>query len=286
LPNGEGVLDTQAMHIANGLINQPTCVVTSGLAVASLIWAARKARETATPDNLKLMPVVAATVFAGQLVNFSLGGGISGHLLGSALATILLGPALAMISMGAVVLAQCLLLGDGGVTALGANFLSMGVVGVVAADLVWNKVRGHSSKWVAAGLASWVSVVAASVACTVFLSFSGIGSYQFFSEMLASHAVIGLSEAGLTVGALFMIQGARAVRQQIAVLSCIAASMIAFFPFSSALPDGLEAALSGAGHAGMFATGWITGVLAVGIGLQVYFRSVRKLVVQRIQSRS
>lgn len=271
------------MHIADGFINQPACVVTSGLAAASLVWAVKNARKTATPDSIKMLPLVTLTVFAGQMLNFAVDGSISGHLLGSALAAILLGPALAMIAMATILTAQCLFLGDGGLMALGANFLSMGVVGVFAADFVWNKLRENTSPWVAAGVSSWSAVMAASIACTAALVFSGLGSAQIATQILANHGLIGMAESAMTIGAVLAVGAAGKSRRKIAVISCLAVLFFAFVPFASSLPDGLEAALANSSQTGTVILGLVMSTFTIVACLRVYVKSMRKPVALRIR---
>lgn len=235
------------MHIADGFISQPACVITTGLAAAGLGWAVTNVRAHASAEQLKLAPAVAAAVFAGQMVNFSMGTEMSGHLVGSALAAILLGPALAMLVMATVIGSQYALLGDGGITTLGANFLSMGAVGVLAANVIWNRLRTSGGNWAAAGVASWAAVLGGSVATTMAVSTSGIAL-----DMLANHSLIGVAEAGITLVALVGLQSLSNIRKKIAALGLAAVGLLMISPLASTLPDGLEAALAGTtgtGHA-------------------------------------
>ena len=90
---------------------------------------------------MPLLGVLAAFIFAVQMLNFPVAGGTSGHLLGAALAAILLGPWLACLVMAVVLTAQAFVFADGGITALGANILNMGVLGALLAGLVLRRAR-------------------------------------------------------------------------------------------------------------------------------------------------
>ena len=83
------------------------------------------------------MGMLAAAIFAGQMLNFPVAGGTSGHLIGAALATILLGPWPAMLVMTSVVVVQALLFQDGGLLALGGNLFNMAVVAVLVSYAVY-----------------------------------------------------------------------------------------------------------------------------------------------------
>ena len=77
--------------------------------------------------------LVAAFVFAAQMLNFPVAAGTSGHLLGGALAAVLAGPYTAVLAMTVVLLIQALLFADGGLTALGVNIVLMGIVTAASA---------------------------------------------------------------------------------------------------------------------------------------------------------
>ena len=81
--------------------------------------------------RVPLLGVTAAFVFAAQMLNFPVAGGTSGHFLGAALAAILLGPWLACLVLAVVLGVQAFVFADGGITALGANVLNMGVIGAL-----------------------------------------------------------------------------------------------------------------------------------------------------------
>ena len=69
------------------------------------------------------------------------GPGVSGHLLGGVLAAVLLGPWAGAVVIAAVLIVQCFLFSDGGVTALGANFVNMGLIGAVGGYAIYAPIR-------------------------------------------------------------------------------------------------------------------------------------------------
>ena len=91
----------------------------------------RQANVDLDERRVPLLGVTAAFVFAAQMLNFPVAGGTSGHFLGAALAAILLGPWLACLSLAVVLGVQAFVFADGGITALGANVLNMGVIGAL-----------------------------------------------------------------------------------------------------------------------------------------------------------
>src|SRR5512136_2379191 len=151
------------MHIPDGFLSTLVSVIFWCLSVVALAYALRRVGKDLGERDVPLMGVLAAAIFAGQMLNFSVTGGTSGHLLGAALATILLGPWAAILVLTTVVGVQALIFQDGGLLALGANIFNMAVVGVVVAYMAYQTVRrlsrGHRWGIFAGGfLAGWLSV--------------------------------------------------------------------------------------------------------------------------------
>jgi cobalt/nickel transport system permease protein len=217
---------------------------------------------------IPVMGVLAAAIFAGQMLNFSVAGGTSGHLLGAALATVVLGPWGAMLVLTSVVSLQALVFQDGGLLALGANIVNMGVVGVTVSHFVYRslqKLAGGKPAgiFIGAGLAAWLSTVVASLACAIELSASGTSPASLAIPAMAGiHGLIGLGEAVITVGAVTFLYSARrdllndggAQRGGAAVWTAgalIAAVLVGLAPWASARPDGLEWVAEQQGFLGM-----------------------------------
>src|SRR6478735_2154760 len=120
------------MHMSDGLINAPTSLLFVVVAVAGLSIAAWRARSELDERTAPMAGLVAAFVFAVQMVNFPILPGVSGHLLGGALAAILVGPYTGVLCITIVLVVQSLLFADGGVTALGMNITNMALIGVAA----------------------------------------------------------------------------------------------------------------------------------------------------------
>src|SRR3546814_8669267 len=109
------------MHVPDGFLDAPTSVATGVIAVAGVAVALRGARHELDDRTAPLAGLVATFVFAGQMINFPVAGGTSGHLLGGVLAAVLAGPYTAVLCISVVLLVQALLMADGGITALGTN---------------------------------------------------------------------------------------------------------------------------------------------------------------------
>ncbi len=129
------------MHIPDLLLDPKVTVVTGLVGAGGLLFCLRKTERQLGERTTVLMGTMSAFVFAAQMVNFPVGLMVSGHLLGGVLAAVLLGPWAGAVVIAAVLLVQCFLFGDGGVTALGANFVNMGLVGAVGGYGVYAPIR-------------------------------------------------------------------------------------------------------------------------------------------------
>jgi cobalt/nickel transport system permease protein len=203
------------MHIPDGFLDPGVAAVTGVVAGGAVAIGLRRAEATFDERRAPLLGVTAAFVFAAQMLNFPVAGGTSGHFLGAALATILLGPWLACLVLAVVLLVQAFLFADGGVSALGANILNMGVVGALGAGLVMGVAmrvlpRTRRAFLGAAAVASWLAVVAGSIACSFELALSGtVPLGTVLPAMVGVHALIGVGEAVVTVAAVSAVLASR-----------------------------------------------------------------------------
>jgi cobalt/nickel transport system permease protein len=248
----------QAMHIPDGFLSTAVLAACWILSLSVIAYAFIRVKRDMDERKVPLMGVVAAAIFAGQMLNFPVAAGTSGHLLGAALATILLGPWAAVLVMAIVVGAQALLFADGGLGALGANWLNMAVIGVFVSYTLYRAVQRFSrgAKWgILAGgfLAGWTSIFVAALAAGLQLALSGTSPANLgIPAMALVHAVIGLVEGLITVGALAFVYAARPdlvrttdQKQVGGKLVWIAGLLIAVAlavasPLASTHPDGLE----------------------------------------------
>jgi cobalt/nickel transport system permease protein len=196
------------MHIPDGFLSGEVAATTGAVAVAAVAVACRRADGTLDERRVPLLGVTAAFVFAAQMLNFPVAGGTSGHFLGAALAAILLGPWLACLVLAVVLAVQAFLFADGGITALGANVLNMGLIGGLACGAAMYAARAVLPRSRAAFLAvsavgAWLAVMLAAAATAVELAVSGtVPLGTVLPAMLGVHALIGIGEAVVTVAAV------------------------------------------------------------------------------------
>lgn len=186
------------MHIPDGFLDPKTWIGCSMVTTGLLAVAVKRSKEKLAEKQVPLIGVMAAFIFAAQMINFPVIGGTSGHLIGGVLVAVLFGPFSASIIMTVILLIQCFLFNDGGVTALGANILNMGIIAPFLGYAVYNLLRCLGSV-AASFIAAWVSVLAASAACAVELAFSGTSPLGVvLPAMLFWHFFIGIGEGVIT----------------------------------------------------------------------------------------
>src|SRR3989304_3274786 len=97
------------MHIPDGFLSLIVSMICWVAAAAIIGLAISKTNKALGEKQIPLMGVMAAFIFAAQMINFPVAGGTSGHLLGGAMAAIVLGPWAGMLVLTAVVTVQGLL---------------------------------------------------------------------------------------------------------------------------------------------------------------------------------
>ena len=204
------------MHIPDGFLNLGTAATTIVISTGGVANAIRIVNQKLGEKHVPLMGVLAAFIFAAQMLNFPVLGGTSGHLIGATLAAIVVGPWAAVLIMSVVLIAQTLIFQDGGLLALGANILNMGIVasfvGYYSYRLVTHLMGNHRrAQAFGSFIGAWSSVFFASLFCALELVISGTSPIQLALPAMAGiHAVIGIGEGLLTTAAVAFLMATRA----------------------------------------------------------------------------
>jgi cobalt/nickel transport system permease protein len=249
------------MHIPDGFLDAKTAITATVISAAGLGVALRHIQKSLPTFRIPLIGLSAAFIFAAQMLNFPVAGGTSGHLMGGVLAAVLLGPSGAVLAMSSVIILQCLLFADGGVTALGANIFNMAILTPVVGFGIYRAVyrilgRTLRSRLTATAFAAWCSIVVASIACAGELSLSGIVGWNVvFPAMASVHMLIGIGEGMITALVVYALAKTRPdlldearysnlrprVRELLVYGLIVSAGLVVLVaPFASAWPDGLE----------------------------------------------
>ncbi|WP_232679059.1 energy-coupling factor ABC transporter permease [Nocardioides sp. R-C-SC26] len=194
------------MHVPDGFLDAPTSIATGAVAAVAVGVALQRARRELDDRTAPLAGLVAAFVFAAQMVNFPVGAGTSGHLMGGALAAVLVGPWTAVLCVSVVLAVQALVMADGGLTALGTNIV---LIGVVTAGVGWavfvvlRRVLPQRLSMIpiSAAVAALLSVPAAAAVFTGLFAIGGqapVDLADVLTAMLGWHVLIGIGEAAVT----------------------------------------------------------------------------------------
>jgi len=203
------------MHIPDGFLSVATAATTYAASVGGVSYAVKEANRKLGEKHVPLMGVLAAFIFAAQMLNFPIVGGTSGHLIGAALAAILLGPWASVLIMSCVLLAQSLIFQDGGLLALGANIFNMGIIASFSGYYLYRLTlsilgNGRRGRMVGGFIGAWGSVFLASIACAVELAASGASPIEAVLPAMAGlHALIGIGEGLITGAALSLVLATR-----------------------------------------------------------------------------
>lgn len=250
------------MHIPDGFLTNRVAVSLDVISCAKILYAARCVKLDFSGRVVPIMGVLAAFVFAAQMLNFPILGGTSGHLIGGSLLAILLGPMAGFLTMATVILAQALFLQDGGLIALGANIFNIAAIpcfsGYAVFKLLKRSAGGGKPLFVAGFLAGWCSLMFSSAFCALELGLSGAIPLRIgLTTMLGYHAFVGIFEGMLTAGVLGFLFKVRPDLMNIdglskfgiadwigAILFVAIPASILVLAGSSGLPDPLEKLLA------------------------------------------
>ncbi|MBP1607774.1 MAG: cobalamin [Acidobacteria bacterium] len=249
------------MHIPDGFLSTRIAVSLDAISGATILYASRRVRFATSDRLIPVMGVLAAFVFASQMLNFPIIGGTSGHLVGGALLGILLGPMAGFLTMATVLIAQALFLQDGGLLALGANIFNIGAVTAFVGHGTYSLLgggKGNPKRVTFAGfVAAFLSLIASAACCALQLALSGTIPLQIgLPAMVGYHAVIGMIEGGLTAGILSFLLHVRPdllnsdIKPKLNILDWAGALILVAIPAailatagSSGLPDPLQGLL-------------------------------------------
>jgi cobalamin biosynthesis protein CbiM len=206
------------MHVPDGFIDAPTSIAAGVVAAAGIAICVRGARREMRDDTVAPMAgLVAAFVFAAQMLNFPVAGGTSGHLLGGVLAAVLVGPYTGALCVAVVLLVQGLVFADGGLSALGVNITTMSLGTVLVGYIVFRVLvallpRTKTAVTAASGLAALVAVPAAALGFVLFYAIGGTTAVPLGTvagAMVGVHLLIGIGEALITAATVSSVLAVR-----------------------------------------------------------------------------
>ncbi len=232
------------MHVPDGVFPLWLQLIMYGISGIMLYISVKMINKKFDDKMVPYMGVLAAVIFAAQLVNFPVPPS-SGHLVGSTLLAVMLGPWAGMLIIGMVLFVQALM-GDGGLLTFGVNFFNMGVfssfVGWALALVLFKGLKRvtdeKKSVLVATSIASFfVTVLAAIVLGLELLTVTGFG-VAALSAITVVHVFIGIGEAALTF--VILLYFVKAKPQVISFLKESEVSEMARVPMASSTTQQIE----------------------------------------------
>jgi cobalt/nickel transport system permease protein len=199
------------MHIPDGFIPLWQAAIYYVILIVALYFSLQWARKNLDEKLVPLMAVLAAGIFAIMSMNIPIAFGTSGHMVGGALVAIVFcAPEAAVIIFFLVLLVQGLFFGDGGLTALGANVINMGIIGGFVGLYTFKALRKPLGKVPSIAVASWLAIFLAAEAVAVEMWLAGtfpLGLGLLYMGLY--HAIIGIIEAVLTVVVILALERVR-----------------------------------------------------------------------------
>ncbi|MBE8538867.1 cobalt ECF transporter S component CbiM [Geoglobus acetivorans] len=158
------------MHIMEGFLPPVWAVFWYAVSLVFVVYGALKSKRLIeeNPKNKALLAVAGGFIFV--LSSLKIPSPVTGscsHPTGTGISTMLFGPAVTAFLSAIVLLYQALLLAHGGLTTLGANTASMGIVGPFAGWLVYRALKDRVSlkvnAFITAVVADWFTYVVTSL---------------------------------------------------------------------------------------------------------------------------
>ncbi len=262
------------MHMADALLSPATAATMYAATTVAAGISVKKLRIDYEPEKLPVMGVMAAFVFAGQMINYTIPGtGSSGHLCGGMMLSAILGPYAGFLSMIVVLAIQCLFFADGGLMALGANIWNMAFYGcfvgyyLIYRPIMRAKFANTRFRLILASVLGCVLTLqlgALSVCIETYASgISELPFGAFLALMQPIHLGIGLIEGCITAAVLLFVYASRPELLEVVgkeekkeagmplktavIILAVAALLVGGIgsQFASSHPDGLEWSLFG-----------------------------------------
>lgn len=193
------------MHIPDGFLDPIICAITYVIMIIYGLYAYHRTKDLWNAENISQITVVAAGVFVAQMFNWPIPGGTSLHFVGGALAGIMFGPYLGFFVIFLVLLVQCLIFHDGGITALGANVLNMAIIDVLVGYYLYKLItrisNTNTGKVLGAFIGGWIGITLAGIAAGFEIGLSPLFNYPIgitVPVMGIFHFILGVGEGIIT----------------------------------------------------------------------------------------
>ena len=205
-----------AMHITEGILPLKWAVLWFVVATPFVAYGLYRLKRMSAVD-LSFKPLVglmAAVVFIISCMPIPVPtAGTCSHPCGTGMSAIFLGPGISVLVASVALLIQALFLSHGGLSTLGANIVSMGVMGSFAGYLTFKALRGFKvnlavSGFVAGLLADWATYFATSVELASGIKGDSPFMPLFWKILIAfipTQLPLGILEGAITAGVIVLL---------------------------------------------------------------------------------
>lgn len=191
------------MHIEDGILPPKAWgmwyAVSAVFVYAGVVEIKKRVKENLYYKPFLAMVGVAVFVISAMHLPVPVTGSCS-HPCGTPLAAIIIGPFATSVISAIVLFFQAIFLGHGGITTIGANDFSMGIVGAISGWLCWKLLRGcNAPLWLAAGIAGFVGDVMTYLTSAFELALSLHGHISLVRQWMIFFAGYGPTQLPLAI---------------------------------------------------------------------------------------
>lgn len=208
------------MHIAEGFLPPVWAAVWTVLAIPFVAYGTYRVGNYVrqSPERMAMLALAGAFMFVLSALKLPSVTGSTSHPTGTGIAIVLFGPGVTAVLSTIVLVYQALLLAHGGITTLGANVASMGIIGPMIGYLGYRLVRDRSGvvtgTFVATVLADWTTYLVTSAQLgAAFPAGEGIGGMLAATGNFA--AIFAVTQ--LPIGIVEGVIAAAMIKQLLAV---------------------------------------------------------------------
>src|SRR6476661_2025056 len=157
------------MHIPDGYLSPIMSLGAGVVTVPAWALAVRRVQSILNNRTVPLLAIFSALTFTIMMFNIPVPGGTTAHGVGGTLIAVVLGPWAAVLGVSMALILQALFFGDGGVLAIFANCLNMGIILPFVGYWSYRLIAGRSPilstrrVW-AAGIGAYLGITASALA--------------------------------------------------------------------------------------------------------------------------
>lgn len=185
------------MHIMEGFLPTPWWQIWFAVSIPVILYGIHKLNRLVKEKReiLPLLAVAGAFIFVLSSLKLPSVTGSCSHPTGTSIAAIMFGPAITAVLSTIVLIYQTLFLAHGGLTTLGANVLSMGIVGPVVSYLIYKagmkaKLNFYFVVFLATAFGDWATYIVTSTQLALAFPAGGVLTFGAFLSSFGKFAAV------------------------------------------------------------------------------------------------